>query len=159
MEQPREQLEINLQNSSSSIIYGERNNNNNIVNSNNQDREIEIFPISRSIPLSITTETVTETGISTAINNNNQRSNNRNNNNDNNNNNYEEESEEEDEDYDDSEYPEGGWEAWKVVLGSFFGLLAVFGLLNSLGAIQAYISLHQLSFKSESQVSWIFSVL
>lgn len=63
-----------------------------------------------------------------------------------------------DEDDEEMSYPEGGWEAWRVVLGSFCGLTAVFGLVNSLGAIQAYVSLHQLSSKSESQVSWIFSV-
>lgn len=54
--------------------------------------------------------------------------------------------------------PDGGREAWSVVFGSFLGLVAVFGLVNTLGAVQSYISVHQLAAKSESQVSWIFSV-
>lgn len=62
-----------------------------------------------------------------------------------------------DEDEENITYPDGGWEAWLVVLGSFCGLMPVFGLINSLGAIQAYISEHQLARKSESQVSWVFS--
>ncbi|VVT48541.1 uncharacterized protein SAPINGB_P001829 [Magnusiomyces paraingens] len=63
--------------------------------------------------------------------------------------------EEEDEDED---YPEGGIEAWSVVLASFLGLFAVFGLCTSMGAVQAYVAVYQLSNKSESQISWIFSV-
>lgn len=63
-----------------------------------------------------------------------------------------------DEDDDEDDYPEGGVDAWRVVFGSFLGLIAVFGLVNSLGAVQAYVSVHQLSNKSESQISWIFSV-
>lgn len=59
---------------------------------------------------------------------------------------------------DDRYYPEGGFEAWRVVLGSFLGMTACFGIFNSLGAIQAYIETHQLSDKSSSQVSWIFSI-
>lgn len=55
-------------------------------------------------------------------------------------------------------YPEGGFDAWRVVLGSFLGLFAGFGLANSLGAIQAYIQRNQLSNLSESKVSWIFSI-
>lgn len=61
-------------------------------------------------------------------------------------------------DDDDLEYPDGGFTAWRVVLGSFFGLFTVFGLINSLGAVQAYIATNQLATKSDSQVSWIFSV-
>lgn len=56
------------------------------------------------------------------------------------------------------EFPEGGLRAWSVVLGSFLGLVAVFGFINSLGAVQAYVSSNQLHNQSESQVSWIFSV-
>lgn len=67
-------------------------------------------------------------------------------------------SEEEGDDDDMTEYPEGGLAAWRVVLGSFFGLFSVFGLINSLGAIQAYVSINQLDSRTDSQVSWIFSV-
>ncbi|KAI9211856.1 hypothetical protein DS838_003247 [Geotrichum bryndzae] len=60
--------------------------------------------------------------------------------------------------HEDSEvFPEGGWEAWRVVLGSFFGLIAVAGFVNSIGAVQAYISTNQLEALSESQIAWIFS--
>lgn len=54
-------------------------------------------------------------------------------------------------------FPEGGVTAWRVVFGSFLGLIAVLGFINSTGAIQAYISINQLSNMSASQVSWIFS--
>ncbi|VVT53313.1 uncharacterized protein SAPINGB_P003510 [Magnusiomyces paraingens] len=80
------------------------------------------------------------------------------NNNNNNNNNNDNDNDNEDDDDDYTEYPEGGLMAWRVVLGSFFGLFSVFGLINSLGAIQAYVNVNQLSQRSDSQVSWIFSV-
>ena len=54
-------------------------------------------------------------------------------------------------------FPEGGLTAWRVVLGSFFGLIAVLGFINSIGAVQAYISTNQLENMSESQISWIVS--
>lgn len=59
---------------------------------------------------------------------------------------------------DDMTYPEGGKQAWVVVLGSFLGLTACFGVFNSLGAIQAYVESNQLSNMSSSNVSWIFSI-
>ncbi|KAF5092894.1 hypothetical protein D0Z00_004352 [Geotrichum galactomycetum] len=55
-------------------------------------------------------------------------------------------------------FPEGGWAAWRVVLGSFFGLIAAAGFVNSIGAVQAYISTNQLEALSESQIAWIFSI-
>ncbi|CAI5757466.1 unnamed protein product [Candida verbasci] len=55
-------------------------------------------------------------------------------------------------------YPEGGWKAYSVVFGSFLGLVAAFGTLNSIGAIQAYISTHQLKNIQTSTLSWIFSI-
>ncbi|KAF2970559.1 hypothetical protein GQX73_g3017 [Xylaria multiplex] len=45
----------------------------------------------------------------------------------------------------DETYPEGGLEAWLVVFGSWCGLVAALGLLNTLGTLQAYVSTHQLS--------------
>ncbi|ABN68575.2 Monocarboxylate transporter [Scheffersomyces stipitis CBS 6054] len=56
------------------------------------------------------------------------------------------------------EYPDGGWRAYGVVLGSFLGLTVSFGLINSVGAIQAYIALHQLVDEATSTISWIFSI-
>ncbi|SCU91598.1 LADA_0F10924g1_1 [Lachancea dasiensis] len=56
------------------------------------------------------------------------------------------------------ELPEGGRKAWLVVFGSFMGLFPVFGLMNSLGAVESYISRNQLIHESSSVVSWIFSI-
>jgi MFS family permease len=55
-------------------------------------------------------------------------------------------------------YPEGGLDAWLCVLGSFCGLMAALGLMNSIGTYQAYLSTHQLSTQSESAIGWIFGV-
>lgn len=55
-------------------------------------------------------------------------------------------------------FPEGGARAWSVVFGSFCGLAAVFGVANAIAVFQQYISTHQLSNYSASQVAWIFSL-
>lgn len=55
-------------------------------------------------------------------------------------------------------YPEGGLRAWLVVLGSFSGMTASFGILNSAGTFQAYLISHQLAQESPSAVGWIFSL-
>ncbi|SMN22460.1 similar to Saccharomyces cerevisiae YOL119C MCH4 Protein with similarity to mammalian monocarboxylate permeases [Maudiozyma saulgeensis] len=55
-------------------------------------------------------------------------------------------------------YPEGGLDAWLVVLGSFVGLIPIFGMVNSLGAIESYVSKHQLAGVAQSTISWIFSL-
>lgn len=56
------------------------------------------------------------------------------------------------------DYPDGGFQAYSVLLGSFLGLTANFGALNSVGAIQTYLATHQLAGQSASTVSWIFSI-
>lgn len=55
-------------------------------------------------------------------------------------------------------YPEGGLRAWLVVLGSFSGMTASFGIMNTVGTFQAYLSTHQLRSYSPSVVGWIFSL-
>lgn len=55
-------------------------------------------------------------------------------------------------------YPEGGLGAWSVVLGSFMGLVAALGMMNTVGIYHAYIAEHQLAGYSESSISWIFSM-
>ena len=55
-------------------------------------------------------------------------------------------------------YPEGGLQAWLVVLGSFSGMVAGFGLMNTIGVYAAYLKEHQLSQYSESTIGWIFSM-
>ncbi|OWB57912.1 hypothetical protein B5S28_g3894 [[Candida] boidinii] len=62
-------------------------------------------------------------------------------------------------DYDEGiEYPDGGTRAWVVLFGAFLGFIADFGLINSIGAIQAYISVHQLAGVSSATTAWIFSL-
>lgn len=56
------------------------------------------------------------------------------------------------------EVEENGLKAYLVVVGSFLGLSANFGVLNSVGAIQSYLSEHQLKSYSASTISWIFSI-
>lgn len=61
-------------------------------------------------------------------------------------------------DEEDLDFPEGGLRAYLVVFGSFMGLLPVAGMFGSVGAIQAYVSTHQLADVTSSAVSWIFSI-
>ncbi|KAL4940610.1 hypothetical protein BDV06DRAFT_223906 [Aspergillus oleicola] len=53
-------------------------------------------------------------------------------------------------------YPEGGIQAWLVVLGAWCAMIPSMGLLNSLGTLHAWTSSHQLQDYSESSVGWIF---
>ncbi|KAK8229183.1 MFS monocarboxylate transporter-like protein [Phyllosticta capitalensis] len=55
-------------------------------------------------------------------------------------------------------YPEGGLRSWLVVVGSFSGMMAGFGLMNSVGIFQAYLANHELSEYDESTIGWIFSL-
>ncbi|KIX08871.1 uncharacterized protein Z518_03528 [Rhinocladiella mackenziei CBS 650.93] len=54
-------------------------------------------------------------------------------------------------------FPEGGWRAWLVVLGSMILLGCSFGWLSSFGTFQSYYETHQLSDESPSTISWIGS--
>ncbi|KAL3472181.1 major facilitator superfamily domain-containing protein [Aspergillus californicus] len=56
------------------------------------------------------------------------------------------------------EFPEGGLQAWSVVLGSWCGFLPCFGLMNTTGVFTDWLATHQLSGYSRSDVSWIFSL-
>ncbi|KAI2996373.1 hypothetical protein CBS147346_9383 [Aspergillus niger] len=53
-------------------------------------------------------------------------------------------------------YPEGGLEAWLVVLGAWCAMIPSMGLLNCLGILHAWTSKHQLQDYSESSIGWIF---
>lgn len=55
-------------------------------------------------------------------------------------------------------FPDGGWKAISVVIGSHIGLIVNFGVLNAVGAVQAYVSTHQLAGEKVSTVSWVFSI-
>lgn len=61
-------------------------------------------------------------------------------------------------DSDEEIYPEGGLRAWLVVLGSFTAMVASFGLLNTIGTFQAYLSTHQLANFNQGTIAWIFSL-
>ena len=55
-------------------------------------------------------------------------------------------------------YPEGGLRAWLVVYGAFSAMTASFGLMNSIGTFQAYLSTHQLANVDPSTLGWVFSI-
>ncbi|KAL2814549.1 major facilitator superfamily domain-containing protein [Aspergillus cavernicola] len=61
-------------------------------------------------------------------------------------------------DVDGNSYPEGGLKAWLVVLGSFLGLFASLGLVNTIGSFHAYLQTNQLKNYSSGSVSWIFGI-
>ncbi|CAG8402508.1 unnamed protein product [Penicillium salamii] len=54
--------------------------------------------------------------------------------------------------------PDGGAQAWLVVLGAFSGLFVSFGWINCIGVFQAYYESHQLSAYSTSTITWITSL-
>lgn len=55
----------------------------------------------------------------------------------------------------DDHFPDGGWRSWSVVMGSFFLLMSTFGVMNTTGILQSYLTTHQLSNYSPSAVGWI----
>ncbi|KAI7486011.1 MFS general substrate transporter [Hortaea werneckii] len=55
-------------------------------------------------------------------------------------------------------YPEGGLEAWLVVLGSFLGMTASFGYMNTIGIYEAYLNTNQLANYEQSTTGWVFSL-
>jgi hypothetical protein len=59
---------------------------------------------------------------------------------------------------DEISYPEGGLRAWLVVFGSFCGMTAGFGYMNTIGIFHAYLGSHQLSSYGEQAIGWVFSV-
>ncbi|KAJ5667437.1 MFS general substrate transporter [Penicillium longicatenatum] len=59
-------------------------------------------------------------------------------------------------DVSDTKYPEGGIEAWSVVLGAWCAMIPSMGLLNSLGILHAWTNNHQLADYSESSIGWIY---
>ncbi|CUS10389.1 unnamed protein product [Tuber aestivum] len=55
-------------------------------------------------------------------------------------------------------YPEGGRKAWSVVLGSFCGMVASFGIMNTIGTFQAHLSHNQLKEYDPGYIGWIFGM-
>lgn len=56
------------------------------------------------------------------------------------------------------EYPEGGRRAYLTLFACFLGLVGEFGLWNSTGAIESYISTHILQDSSDIAISMIFAL-
>ena len=59
---------------------------------------------------------------------------------------------------DDNDYPEGGLEAWLVVLGAWCAMVPTTGMINTFGVLQAWVARHELVSYSESSIGWIFSI-
>ncbi|CRK41642.1 hypothetical protein BN1723_018847 [Verticillium longisporum] len=57
-----------------------------------------------------------------------------------------------------ADFPDGGLEAWLVVLGGWCALFCTFGLVNCVGVFQDYYLSGPLSDYSASEVSWITSM-
>jgi hypothetical protein len=57
-----------------------------------------------------------------------------------------------------TKFPDGGWEAWLVVLGSWCAMIPAMGLLNSLAVLQAWLGEHDLQHLPASTTGWIFSI-
>ncbi|KAK2056460.1 major facilitator superfamily transporter [Colletotrichum caudatum] len=60
-------------------------------------------------------------------------------------------------DEDSEAYPEGGRDAWLVVLGAWCAMVSCMGLLNTLAVFQAWIAEHELHGLPESTIGWVFS--
>lgn len=57
-----------------------------------------------------------------------------------------------------ADFPDGGLEAWLVVLGGWACLFVSFGWINAIGVFQEYYQEHLLTQYSSSTVSWIPSM-
>ena len=55
-------------------------------------------------------------------------------------------------------YPEGGRDAWLVVLGAFCGLTASLGIYNTAGVFEVVVSRVILPEEPPSTLGWIFSI-
>ena len=55
-----------------------------------------------------------------------------------------------------TDYPEGGLQAWLVVVGAWCAMIPSMGLLNTLGTLHSWTSEHQLMDYSDSSIGWIF---
>jgi len=56
------------------------------------------------------------------------------------------------------DFPDGGTEAWLVVLGGWCSLFCTFGLVNCIGVFQEYYVRDLLQGTSPSTISWILSI-
>jgi len=56
------------------------------------------------------------------------------------------------------DFPDGGTQAWLVVLGGWCSLFCTFGLVNCIGVFQEYYTRDLLSGTNPSTISWILSI-
>ncbi|KAB8208115.1 major facilitator superfamily domain-containing protein [Aspergillus parasiticus] len=56
------------------------------------------------------------------------------------------------------DFPDGGWRAWSVVLGSWCAMVPSFGLLNTMGVLEAWLANDQLKEYSKASIGWIFGL-
>lgn len=56
-----------------------------------------------------------------------------------------------------TEYPDGGVEAWTVVVGAWCAMIPSMGLLNTLAVLEAWLTEHQLKDVPKTKTAWIFS--
>lgn len=54
-------------------------------------------------------------------------------------------------------YPEGGTQAWLVVLGAWCAMIPSMGLLNTLAILEAWVASDELPAMETSTIGWIFS--
>lgn len=54
-------------------------------------------------------------------------------------------------------YPEGGTQAWLVVLGAWCAMIPSMGLLNTLAILEAWVASEELPTMDTSTIGWIFS--
>ena len=54
--------------------------------------------------------------------------------------------------------PDGGFQAWLLVLGSFCAQGVTFGLINTAAVFESYFKANQLKDYSNSEIGWIFSL-
>ncbi|KZV95968.1 MFS general substrate transporter [Exidia glandulosa HHB12029] len=55
-------------------------------------------------------------------------------------------------------YPEGGLTAWSVAFSAWCSMMAAFGIINSMGVFQAYVSTTLLPSYSPDAIGWIFGI-
>jgi len=53
---------------------------------------------------------------------------------------------------------ESGWQKYAVGVGAWCALFPCAGILNTMGAFQSYLAIHQLNGYSQQQIGWIFSM-
>ncbi|PYH97422.1 MFS general substrate transporter [Aspergillus ellipticus CBS 707.79] len=59
---------------------------------------------------------------------------------------------------DPASFPDGGWQAWSVVLGAWCAVFPTMGIMNLTGLLEEWLAEYQLRGRSKASISWIFSL-